>query len=114
MKMLGQTPGYGTESTEERNWIPSLDQIAPGLSDVADRIRVEGESWISAMSRAMGQVAMADYQRRLLNLQLERARQGLPPLDASQYGVGVNVQAPQLNTIMLLGVGLLAVLLLRR
>ena len=57
---------------------------------------------------------MADYQRRLLNLQLERARQGQPPLDVSQYGVGVNIQAPQLNTVILLGVGLLAVLLLRR
>jgi hypothetical protein len=91
-----------------------VDKLAPGLMEVADRIRVQGETWIEALSRAAGQVAMADYQRRLLNLQLERARQGQPPLDVSQYGVGVNIQAPQLNTVILLGVGLLAVLLLRR
>jgi len=92
-----------------------VDTIAPGLLTVADRIAVQGESWIAAISRAAGQVAMADYQRRLLNVQLERARQGLPPLDASQYGVGVNVQAPQLNTLLILGaVGIVAVLVLLR
>jgi len=91
-----------------------VETIAPGLSSVADEIRVAGEDWISAISRAMGTVAMADYQRRLLNVQLERARQGLPPLNASQYGVGVNVEAPQLNLLLLGGLALGAVLLLRR
>jgi hypothetical protein len=111
----GDAGYYGTPEAEERNWIPTIEQIAPGLADVADRIRVQGEGWIEALSRAAGQVAMADYQRRLLNVQLERARQGLPPLDASQYGVGVNVQAPQLNTLLILGaVGIVAVLVLLR
>jgi hypothetical protein len=91
-----------------------VDTIAPGLLDVAGQVAVAGESWIAAISRAMGQVAMADYQRRLLNVQLERARQGLPPLDASQYGVGVTVAAPQLNMLLLGGLALVAFLVLRR
>jgi hypothetical protein len=91
-----------------------IGAIAPGLATIAEEIRVSGEDWISAISRAMGTVAMADYQRRLLNVQLDRARQGLPPLDSSQYGVGVNVQAPQLNLLLIGGLALAAILLLRR
>ena len=91
-----------------------VDVIAPGLSQVANEIKVAGEDWISAISRAMGTVAMADYQRRLLNVQLERARQGLPPLNSSQYGVGINVEAPQLNLLLIGGLALAAFVLLRR
>ena len=110
---------YGTPAAEDRGFIPEarsygVETIAPGITEVADAIRVQGEDWISSISRAMGQVAMADYQRRLLNVQLERARQGLPPLDASQYGATVNVQAPQLNYLMFLGIAAVAFLLLRR
>jgi len=99
---------------EEEARAYGVDTISPGLLDWADRIAVVGESWISAISRAAGQVAMADYQRRLLNVQLERARQNLPPLDVSQYGVGVQVSAPQLNMLVYGGLALVAVLLLAR
>lgn len=102
-------------TAEEEARAYGVDTIAPGLLDVAGQIAVQGENWIAAISRAMGQVAMADYQRRLLNVQLERARQGLPPLDASQYGVGVTVgAAPQLNLLLLGGLALVAILVLRR
>lgn len=101
-------------TTQDEARAYGVDTIAPGLASVAEEIRVSGEDWISAISRAMGTVAMADYQRRLLNVQLERARQGLPPLNSSQYGVGVNVEAPQLNLLILGGLALGAVLLLRR
>ena len=105
---------YGTQATEDRGYIPEIAKIAPGIVETAERMKVAGEDWISSISRAMGQVAMADYQRRLLNVQLERARAGLRPLNASEYGIGVNVQAPQLNFLLLAGLGLAAVLLLRR
>jgi hypothetical protein len=105
---------YGTYETESRGYIPEIAKIAPGIVETADRIKVAGEDWITSISRAMGQVAMADYQRRLLNVQLDRARQGLPPLNAAQYGATVNVEAPQLNFLLLAGLGLAAVLLLRR
>ena len=98
----------------QEQWAGGIETIAPGIIDQARAIAVEGESWIESIARAMGTVAMADYQRRLLNVQLERARQGLPPLDASQYGATVNVQAPQLNYLMFLGIAAVAFLLLRR
>lgn len=110
---------YGTQETESRGYTPEaykpvIDRIAPGLSEVANAIKVPGEDQISAWARALGQLSMADYQRRLLNVQLERARAGLRPLNASEYGIGVNVAAPQLNLLLLAGLGLAAVFLLRR
>lgn len=107
---------YGTFATENRGFIPAIDTIAPGIIEQARAVAVEGEDWVSAVSRAMTTVAMADYQRRLLNVQLERARQGLPPLAASEYGVGVSVGIDPVTRNMLLigGVALVAVLLLAR
>lgn len=107
---------YGTLETEDRGFVPAIDAIAPGIVEQARAVAVEGEDWINAVSRAMTTVAMADYQRRLLNVQLERARQGLPPLAASEYGVGINVGIDPATRNMLLigGVALVAVLLLAR
>lgn len=109
-------PGYGTVATEERNFVPVIEATAPGITEIANRIAVEGESWISAISRAMTTVAMADYQRRILNAQLERARQGLPPLQPSEYAPAINVGlSPQTRNLLIYGgIALVAVLLLRR
>lgn len=108
--------GYGTATTEDRGFIPAIDQAAPGLVEAANRIAVEGESWIDAISRAMTTVAMADYQRRIINAQLERARQGLPPLQPSEYAPAINVGlSPQTRNLLIYGgIALAVVLLLRR
>lgn len=113
---------YGTAAIENRGWIPdvqwesSIETVAPGILDQARAIAVEGESWIDTIARAMTTVVMADYQRDVLRLQLERARQGLPPLDAAQYGAGVTVGlSPSTQQLLILGgLGLLAVLFLSR
>jgi hypothetical protein len=88
----------------------AIQQIAPGIVEQTDQVAVPGESWISSVARAMGTVAMADYQRKLLNVQLDRARQGKPPLQPSEYGLGVQVGvSPQ---IVLLGLAAIAALVL--
>jgi len=94
----------------EVDYLAAINQTAPGLLQQADKIAVPGEDWISAVSRAISTVAMADSQRKLLDIQLERARQGKPPLDSSQYGLGVSVGvSPQ---IIMLGFAALAVVFL--
>lgn len=110
------TPTYGTATTEDRGFIPAIESAAPGLVEAANRIAVEGESWINAISRAMTTVAMADYQRRIINAQLERARQGLPPLQPSEYAPAINVGlSPQTRNLLIYGgIALAVVLLLRR
>lgn len=61
-----------------------------------------------------------DAQRRLVNLQLDRARQGLPPLDTENYSPSINAGINQgtrndITTWLLIGgAALVAVMLLRR
>lgn len=109
-------PSYGTAGTEDRGYVPAIESVAPGITEVANRIAVEGESIISAIGRAMTTVAMADYQRRILNAQLDRARQGQPPLQPSEYAPAINVGlSPQTRNLLIYGgLALAAVLLLRR
>lgn len=109
-------PSYGTAATEDRSYAPAIEAAAPGITDVANRIAVEGESIISAISRAMTMVAMTEYQRQILKTQLERARQGLPPLQPSEYAPAVNVGlSPQTRSLLIYGgLALVAVMLLRR
>ena len=109
-------PTFGTAATEDRGFIPAIEQAAPGITQIANQIAVEGESWISAISRAMTTVAMADYQRQILKAQLDRARQGLPPLQPSEYAPAINVGLSAQTRSLLLygGLALVAVLLLRR
>lgn len=108
--------GYGTASTEDRGFVPAIETAAPGITEVANQIAVEGESIISAISRAMTMVAMTEYQRQILKAQLERARQGLPPLQPSEYAPAVNVGlSPQTRNLLIYGgLALVAVMLLRR
>ena len=64
-----------------------VEQIAPGILDQANKVAAAGDSWIDAITKALPTVVMADSQRRLLNVQIDRANKGLPPLDVSQYGL---------------------------
>lgn len=94
----------------EMDYLAAINNTAPGLLQQADKIAVPGEDWISSVSRAITTVAMADHQRKLLDIQLDRARRGQPPLDSSQFGLGVSVGvSPQ---IMYLGLAALVVLYL--
>lgn len=83
----------------------------PSTAQQIDAAMQTGQSWISAALNVAQNALLADSQRRLLNVQIERARNGQPPLDSSQYGLGVNVGlSPQ--TMKLVGLGIGAALLL--
>lgn len=94
----------------------ALDQIAPGLSVTVTDSQQAGESWVDTLARVLPTLVLADSQRRLLNVQMQRAQQGLPPLNTGQYGLGVNVGlSPQTLTMIGIGVvGILGVLWLSR
>lgn len=63
-------------------------------------------AWYQSVLQTAVQVATTyltlDQQRELLRIQNERARQGLPPLDVSQYtpGVSVGVESSTRNTVL--------------
>ena len=97
----------------------ALEAVAPNVTQLVEETRSPGESWIDSLARLLPVLAATDQQRKILQIQTERARQGLPPLDASQYGVGVNVglssDTKQLMGYALAGVALLVVpMLLKR
>ena len=107
----------GTEGVSD-SALADVDSVAPGIVDKALSMTLPGESTIDALIRAASTVVMADTQRRILNIQIDRMRQGLPPLNASQYspGVGVNVGlSPEIMKMVALGgAALLAVWFLSR
>lgn len=93
----------------ETQFAQTANEIAPGIVDIANSIRLVGESLIDAVSRARLSVAMTDTQLQLLDLQLQRAQQGLPPVDVSGYLGG----RPQIdNRTVMLGIALLVGLIL--
>lgn len=60
-------------------WVQTLEAITPGFLDFIAREGVPGETWVQTASRIVSGVVMTAYQRQILDVQLERARNGLPP-----------------------------------
>lgn len=95
---------------------PQLEQAAPGITKVINQQSQPGESWIDTAQRALTMLVMTNSQRQLMQINLERARQGLPPISGAQAGlsVGVEVGADTKQLLVYGGIALLAVLLLSR
>lgn len=100
---------WGAETSPsgfELEYAAAADTIAPGIVDYARQIAQAGETLINAISRARLTLDMTDQQRALLQVQLTRAQQGLPPIPAAP--------APAVPTwVWVAGLALLGVLLLR-
>lgn len=92
----------------------AVEVIAPGITGIVESNRVPGESWTDTLQRLLPILATTYQQKQLLDVQVDRARSGLPPLDASMYapGVQVGLSSDTSRTLMLLGGAVLAVLFL--
>ncbi len=73
------------------SFVGTLDTAAPGVADAVAAETAGGMDWISALSKVIQTYVMADSQKQYLAANLELARAGKPPLDASNYGLGVSV-----------------------
>lgn len=114
--ILDTDTGQAVRSTAS-SWQTGVNSIAPNLSNTIQQNQVVGEPWFVTAEKLATALIMTDQQRRLLNVQIDRAQKGLPPLDLTNYtGVGVRVGiAPQTQQLLIYGgLALLAVLLLRR
>lgn len=106
--------GTVPEGMTPEQWM-SMSGIAANLPAVISQNQAQGESWIDSAQKILTGLLMSEQQRNLMRLNIERARQGLPPLDIAQYtGVGVNVGlsqgTQQLVTYALVAGGLLLLL----
>lgn len=101
------------------DYAATFDVIAPGFTDQMPGQAQPGESWIDTATKLMTTLIMTDQQRRLMSVNLDRARKGLPPIDAASYGMGVNVGlSPATRQLVVIGglvlAGLLVMNLVRK
>jgi hypothetical protein len=89
------------------------NQIAPGIVQYAQSIATAGETLVSALVRARSMVSMNDTQRQLLDIQLQRAQNGLPPLNTAAI-TGTGSQGLTLTGPMVLGLIALFLFMSRR
>ena len=69
--------------------------------------------WYTQLIQLAEGALTVDQQQKLNNLNIQRAAQGLPAIDASQYASGVQVGlAASTQNTLLIGVGILAVALI--
>lgn len=106
--------GIVPEGMSKAQW-EALYSFAPNGSNIIAQNQTPGEPWYETAQKILTGLVMTQQQRQLMELNIERARQGLPPIDINAYsGVGVNVGlsrgTQQLVTYALIGLG--AILLL--
>lgn len=114
--MLGDTWGSDPTLNDSSGYAAQFDATAPGIVDYARAIATAGESLVSAVARARMTLEMSDAQRQLLEVQIDRAQRGLPPIQTTGYtgGGGSQPQGITITPGLLLVGGLAAVLLLRK
>ena len=94
----------------------TLEKIAPGILDKIAVSATPGEDWTQTLTKLLTAVTMTVQQRQLMQLNIERAKKGLPPIDIASYsGVGVNVglSPDTMRLVMFGGLALLVVLAMR-
>lgn len=69
----------------------TLESIAPGITNLVEQTQGENSTWYDSLARLLPALVATDQQRRLLAIQADRAAKGLPPLDVTQYGAGIQV-----------------------
>lgn len=102
------------QTLADSDFSSSLEQVAPGISSLVDDAQGPNESWMTALARLLPAVAATYQQKQILDIQVQRAQQGLPPLNASQYAAGfqVGLSDDTRNLLIMGAIGLGAVLLL--
>jgi hypothetical protein len=95
---------FDDSSVFDSAYAPVFDYVAPGLNTMVQDQQQSGESWIDSVARLLPIIAATDQQRQLLQVQVDRARQGLPPLNVSQYSAGVQVgMSSDLKQLLMIG-----------
>ena len=89
--LRGLGSAYWDEQSGLDPYTQPLESVAPGVGDAMQSYLATGLSVVDAVAKAASAFALSDAQRRLLNIQMQRAAAGQPPLDSSQYGLGVSV-----------------------
>jgi hypothetical protein len=89
-------PSRVVQSDLTPTWTVALETIAPTVSQKIVSQQQRDEPWWETWGRIASSVVMANQQRQLMQINVDRAKRGEPPLDVAQYtGVGVQVGVSQ-------------------
>ena len=91
MEPFDQMP-YGMDIAQSS----AIESFAPNATKIIAENQTPGEPWYDTAQKILTGLVMTEQQRQLMQLNIERAKQGLPPIDINRYsGVGVNVGLSQ-------------------
>jgi len=95
----------------------ALDDAAPGVSTAVAQAQKPGEAWTDTLVRILPNLTMGVQQLQLMQINVDRARKGLPPIDAQAYSgayVNVGLDPNTQRLVTYAGLGILALFLLNR
>jgi hypothetical protein len=93
----------------------ALDDFAPGATTAVAQAQKPGESWVDALIRIIPNLTLSVQQIQLIQINTDRARKGLPPLDARAYSgayVNVGLDPGTQRLVTYAGLGILALFVL--
>jgi hypothetical protein len=117
LRALETTNASDPNNIKAGGYAAVLDQVAPGIVQKISQTQVPGESWIDTLQKLVPALMMTVQQVQLMQLNIERAKNGLAPIDIAAYtGIGVNFGlSPETKNLLIYGgIALLAVIFLTR
>jgi len=93
----------------------ALEEAAPGVTTAVAQAQKPGENWTDTLVRIIPNLTMGIQQIQLMQINTDRARKGLPPLDASAYSgayVNVGLDPGTQRLVTYAGLGILALFVL--
>ena len=89
-------PSKVVQSDLTPTWTVAIESYAPTLTQKIKSQQQADEPWWETWGRIASSVVLAQQQRELMKINVERAKKGQPPLDMAAYtGVGVQVGVSQ-------------------
>jgi len=93
----------------------ALEEAAPGVTTAIEQAQKPGESWADTLVRILPNLTMGVQQLQLMQINVDRARKGLPPVDAQAYSgayVNVGLDPNTQRLVTYAGLGILALFVL--
>ena len=93
----------------------ALDDAAPGVSTAIAQAQKPNENWTETLTRILPNLTMGVQQLQLMQINVDRAKKGLPPVDAQAYSgayVNVGLDPNTQKLVTYAGLGLLALFVL--
>ena len=93
----------------------ALEDAAPGVTTAIAQAQTPNENWTETLTRILPNLTMGVQQLQLMQINVDRAKKGLPPVDAQAYSgayVNVGLDPNTQRLVTYAGLGILALFVL--